>query len=59
MHAEVEYRRIEKQQSLYLEYALAAEDYSRLSNYTNWERKEKALEKYNAFVRNFCVKKTA
>lgn len=52
MHAEVDHHRIQKQQTLYQAYAFAAEDYSRLPNYTNWDKKEKALEDYNAFVQN-------
>jgi hypothetical protein len=57
MHAEVEHYRIEKQQTLYHQYALAAEDYSKIPNYTNWDRKEKALETYNAFIQN-CRKQS-
>lgn len=57
MHAEVEHYRIEKQQTLYHQYALAAEDYSKIPNYTNWDRKEKALENYNAFIQN-CRKQS-
>lgn len=52
MQAEVENRRIEKQQSLYHKYALAAEYYSKRPSLDNWDEKEKALEKYNAFIRN-------
>lgn len=53
MHVEVEqHHRIQKQQTLYHVYALAAEDYSKTPNYDNWDRKEKALETYNAFIQN-------
>lgn len=50
MHAEVESCRIQKQQTLYHDYAIAAEKYSKLPNYDNWDKKEKALEEYNAFI---------
>lgn len=50
MHVDIEPQRIQKQQQLYLSYALAAEAYSKKPNYTNWHEKEKALEKFNAFV---------
>jgi hypothetical protein len=52
MFAEVDQNRIQKQQSLYHTYALAAEDYSKIPNLDNWDKKEKALENYNAFIRD-------
>lgn len=51
MHADVEYHRVQTQQTLYHTYALAAEAYSKKPNYDNWHEKEKALDDYNAFVR--------
>lgn len=56
MYADTEQYRIQKQQSLYHTYALAAEDYSKIPNYENWDKKEKALENYNAFIRNSLKK---
>lgn len=56
MYVDAEQHRIQKQQSLYHTYALAAEDYSKIPNYDNWDKKEKALEDYNAFIRNSLKK---
>lgn len=43
-------RNLEKQQKLYLEYALAAEAYVKKPTIYNWEKKEKAFETYNALI---------
>lgn len=42
--------RLQKQQDLYREYALAAEAYVRMPTLDNWEEKEKAFESYNALI---------
>jgi hypothetical protein len=42
--------KVEKQQKLYLAYALAAEAYVKKPTIYNWEKKEKAFESYNALI---------
>lgn len=44
--------RVQKQQRLYHEYALAAEAYVKKPTMNNWEKKEKAFETYNALIRD-------
>lgn len=44
-------QRIEIQQKLYQEYAYAAEAYVKKPTISNWEKKEKAFENYNALIR--------
>lgn len=44
--------RVQQQQKLYHEYALAAEAYVRMPTMNNWEKKEKAFETYNALIRD-------
>lgn len=58
MRVDVE-RHIQKQQSLYHIYAKAADDYNKIPNYDNWDKKEKALEDYNAFIENSLELKEA
>lgn len=41
MYVDAEQHRIQKQQSLYHTYALAAEDYSKIPNYDNWDKKKR------------------
>jgi hypothetical protein len=43
-------RKIEAQQKSYQAYAHAAELYGKMPTLDNWERKEKALEQYNALI---------
>lgn len=43
-------KEIEHQQRLYHEYAQAASVYLRKPTVNNWEKKEKALETYNALI---------
>jgi hypothetical protein len=38
------------QLKLYHDYAKAAEDYNKMQTIENWEKKEKALETYNALI---------
>jgi len=49
------------QQKLYLDYALAAEAYAKKSTMDNWEKKERAFERYNDFfsVESNFVEKSA
>lgn len=49
--------RVKAQQQLYLAYAQAAELYGKKPTIFNWEKKEKAFEVYNAFLK--VVQKTA
>jgi hypothetical protein len=44
-------QRIEVQQKLYQVYAYAAEAYVKKPTISNWEKKEKAFEDYNALIR--------
>ncbi len=44
-------QRIEVQQKLYQAYAYAAEAYVKKPTISNWEKKEKAFENYNALIR--------
>ncbi|MBS0289471.1 MAG: hypothetical protein JSS07_05495 [Proteobacteria bacterium] len=47
-------QRIEAQQKLYRAYAYAAEAYVKKPTISNWEKKEKAFEDYNALI---CFRK--
>lgn len=50
-HNEERQNRVEAQQKLYLAYAQAAESYGKKPTIFNWEKKEKAFELYNAFLK--------
>ncbi len=44
--------KVQVQQKLYQDYALAAETYVRKPTMCNWEKKEKAFETYNALIQH-------
>lgn len=43
-------RKVQQQQKLYHQYALAAEAYVKMPTIYNWEKKEEAFETYNASI---------
>jgi hypothetical protein len=47
------------QLKLYRDYAKAAEIYNKMQTIENWEKKEKAFERYNALINQQIAKSVA